>query len=210
MAQILDLIPTVAAHCAGAPEPLVVRAYVDAAREFFRRTLAWKEDLEIDSEIAPGVLKLVLPEDAEITDGVFVRFRDDEKSLVKRTVTQMSRLGIRPYPRPTMYRVMSDRIFIAPVVPDIDLTVDITQATMALYPTRNATTLNDEVANRYGEAIEAGALSRLLVMPKRAWTDFESAAEYTGKFRAHIDEWRSLAADDGMVGVVRTVRYGGL
>lgn len=206
MAEILDLIGPVMAATPGAPEPVVHLAYVDAARTFFRETRAWVTDVALGDEYLPGAFELELPEDTAVTDLLQVQYQGTP--VRKRTKPQMDRMPARTDTRPTGVRAGPDRIYFAPRPTALgQISADDVEATAALYPTRSATVLEGEQADRFGEIIEAGALARLLLMPNRPWSEARSAATYHQIFHMYIDTWRSRAADGGMVGVARQVRY---
>jgi hypothetical protein len=51
-----------------------------------------------------------------------------------------------------------------------------------LMPSKNAEELAEEVIGRHEESIAAGALGRLLSMPKEDWTDMDAASMWMGQF----------------------------
>ena len=54
---------------------------------------------------------------------------------------------------------------------------------LALKPTTSATVVEDFIFDGWHEAIEAGAISRLLKIPGKDWTDIKSAGVYLAEFR---------------------------
>lgn len=52
----------------------------------------------------------------------------------------------------------------------------------------------DEIERKYADAISYGALHRLLLMPRKAWSDPQLAGYYEGMFRRQIEEAKSEAS----------------
>lgn len=78
-----------------------------------------------------------------------------------------------------------------------------------LKPTHTSTACDDDVMTDYREAIINGALTRLLRMPSREWTDYNGASVFNSLFAQGIQdaERRARHADEG---VARKVNYGGI
>lgn len=209
MAQLSDLVNTVMATLPGVPEPLAVVKYRDSAREFCRKTSAWRLSNPPASAVpgSTGEYAFDVPTDAEVFDLSFVRIGKGDP-LTKATFEQIQGRTYATGMGPRHYRVAAGRLVIYPD-PGQDVSADLTTSAI-LRPTRDAQALDDAFADEFGEIIEAGALARLMAMPSKQWTDFEGAAYHTRLFYHAIDEWTSRGADGGMKGVPRRVRYGGL
>lgn len=80
--------------------------------------------------------------------------------------------------------------------------------TLAIKPNNAATGIEQWFADRYRRTIAAGALSTLLLVPKRPWTDLDLAAVFDGKFRDGIRTATAQADKDGTAAPLRTTRYG--
>ena len=78
-----------------------------------------------------------------------------------------------------------------------------------LKPTYASTSCDDDVMSDYRETIINGALTRLLRMPSREWTDYNGANVYNSLFVKGVQdaEKRARHADEG---VARKVNYGGI
>jgi hypothetical protein len=78
-----------------------------------------------------------------------------------------------------------------------------------LKPTHTSTACDDDVMTDYREAIINGALTRLLRMPSREWTDYNGASVFNSLFAQGVQdaERRARHADEG---VARKVNYGGI
>lgn len=209
MAGIKDLVDEVRLHAPGAPNPLLVEKYRDAAREFFRRTLTWRG---APSAITVGAsferYVLTPPADAEAFDATYVQI-DTAAPLTKATEEQILMANPRRKTgTPRYFRVVGNTLHIDPS-PESDVSSAMT-AISVLRPTRTATTLPDDVVDRFGHYIQDGAIGRLLLMPQKPWTNNDKGSHHLNRFADHVDEWWALGGDGGMVGVPRAVAYGGL
>ena len=210
MADIRDLITRLQLQTPEAPEPALVRCYVDAAREFFSNTLAWQTDdpmlfaSDFEAPAATTAFSVLVGDGQEIVDARSVRYGNEE--LRKATLAQMRRQSAMTG-RPQLYRLVpgSQLLVISPPTAQADQISGV----FAIQPSRDAQEIGDEAANRFGDVIEHGALARLLMMPHTEWREPETAAYYRGLFQEAKDKARATAADEGMVGVPRRVRYGG-
>lgn len=81
--------------------------------------------------------------------------------------------------------------------------------TVALKPSTAATEIEDFVYEEWSEAFMHGALSRLLQMPEKPWTNRPSAEYHEIEFRRLVQEAR-VRADKGFGNSVPKLRYGGI
>lgn len=213
MALIRELTGTVQMAAPDAPEPVVNKAYVDAARQFFTDTRAWREAtdrVQRTTSVRPGVgtFSVTPPLDTESFDLLVVHY--DELRLKKVTVAAMSGLTEGNFGCPGMFAARKNTFEVAQDPGPGPAVEALLSATMCLRPTREAAELDDDIADRFGEMIEFGAIARLLSQPRQEWTDLNTSMLYRMQFEDYINTWRSKAADDGQIGVGRRVRYGGL
>lgn len=211
MADLYSLIRGVMVQVPDAPEPLVVQNYVDAAREFFETTRIWRSDDVVlfhdsfASNDGTAAFELDAGAENEVIDAVFVEHGGErlEKQTAKQMRYQNGRSG-----KPKSYRIArgAGRMYVAP---GEQARADALMGEFILTPTRGAQSLQDEVADAYGEVIETGTLYRLLRQPHQQWSDKGSAEFFAAEWAAKLQLWRQRAEDDGMRGVVRRVRYGG-
>lgn len=200
--QASEAVVPLYGYAEGVPEPIAIARYVDAMREFCKDTRAWLNDDVLLAYIGDGCFVPSLDTDAKIHD--VIRLSVDDHELTKMTRAQMMKL--RSSGRPRAYRVGDNEL---EVQPDPGENAEV-EGQFALWPTRNAQRLDEDLVDRFGEVFEYGALSRLLAYPGKPWTSFDGAEYYGGLFREALDRWRTLGADEGMTGVPRRVRqYGG-
>jgi hypothetical protein len=210
---ILDLLPQVFASAPTAPNQIVTRYMRDAAREFCRRTLAWKADVLALTVTADTANVTVTPP----TDGVLIDINsavlDNNTPLVKKTRAQLD----KAFPKWRTEAGTPTHITLSETQNDILLVkIPATTYTSLLdvsgvfVPTLTATTLDDNLVDRYGEDIVNGALYRLLRLPGKPWSDPNQALFYGTLFEDAINDAKTEVADGNMVGVARKVTYGGL
>jgi hypothetical protein len=212
MALIRDLIGAVKLVAPGVPEPVAVKAYIDAARQFFTDTRAWRtagDRVRRTTSHKPGVGAFTLTPlpDTEIFDAVVTRY--DRQPLKKVSLSSMIGAGPGHYGRPSHFVVTRNLLEVVPDPgpgPSVEAMFTVLSC---IRPTRDALELDDDIADRFGEIVENGAISRVLSQPKTEWTDLQLAVYYRSQFEDQVNTWRSKASDDGQVGVARRVRYGG-
>lgn len=206
MALLNDLIGNLMLAAPGAPEPLAEGRYRDAARKFCTETLAYRAEVTAVGYTGTGEYLLLAPADTEIFDALSVTL--DDEPLEKAT-----RVQLRRYARegrtgnPRWFRIDMGRLYLSPD-PGEDIATRLS-VIAALRPTRTALSLDDGLAEEFGETFESGAIARLLSAPGQSWTDHAGSAIFWSNFNLEISRWRDRAADEGMRGVPRTVRYGG-
>ena len=69
-------------------------------------------------------------------------------------------------------------------------------ATLALMPSKTATTFPQWIADRYLYVLADGALSKLMLMPGRPWSDMAGGADRRMRFEAGIANARAAAVAD--------------
>ncbi len=204
-----DLIEDLYIYVPNAPEQILKRAYVDAAREFMKETRAWRPVVTSITVVDGKTDEYTLapPSDAEFFDTIFVDYKDDR--LPKATYAQIRRRVSPHSMNPEYHRfVHADTVQIS-ADPGADISADLLVRAVAR-PTKTATEISDWVLEHFQESLDYGALTRLYRMPNRDWTSFDLSEKFEGLFREAINRNTSLAQDDMQTGVPRTVRYGGL
>lgn len=88
-------------------------------------------------------------------------------------------------------QVDTEQVILA-AVPEASLTAGLT-LTLALQPAQNSTGLPKWIANQYLYALADGALSRLMLMPGKPWTDLATGQDKRSKFEAAIANARASA-----------------
>lgn len=75
---------------------------------------------------------------------------------------------------------------------------------LALQPSRASTSFPDWIADQYAESLAAGALSRLMLMPGKAWSDSQTGLFHKDKFHSSIHAAKASGARGLSRATVRT------
>lgn len=188
-------VPDVAVQLIADPSDLVIEnAIKNAAIELCKSSWLWRDyasattvtagDPRIDIELPAGsdlvtVLTVTLdgllldPESGDRLDVLYPRWATDTGAPKRYTQTDMSAIILSPVPDATY----PDSLVIY----------------YAVAPKRTATSLPDWIANDYWEDIVAGALSRLMGMSGRPWSDANGAVMRRNQFDTAIGLARDSA-----------------
>jgi hypothetical protein len=211
VAQLSDVVKSLYIYAATAPEALLIAAYRQAARKFFSETFAWKADVVLADGATPAEYVITPPTGAEVFDFSRCGYGTAIEGLEKRTFEQMASENPSGARRdPCSARIGGvNQLLISPA-PAASVLSKLALRGICR-PTRTAPEIPDDLVAKYhDDCIELGAMEIVTRVPAQPWSDIKMSAAYRASFQEKIDEHRSKAADDGMVGVARTVRYGGL
>ena len=206
MALLSDLVKDVLLYAPGAPEPLVIDKYREAARTFFRDTRIWRVTVSTITGVTTQKYALTLPADTELIDVFEVRF--DDRRLDKATQTRMGRYSTTDKVV-DRYTLDGDNILLMPD-PQTDMTAKFEFVRAAVRPAPGVSSIDTTMIDKYGDIIREGTVGLLLTIPRRDWSDVKLGLSYLQHFRDEIDKWASRGMDGDMWDVPRTVRYGGL
>lgn len=176
-----DLLPEVLPNVNGCPSFTATDHIRRAAREFCRRTHVWQAQLAPFDTVAntdgyaltlPTASSVVRLFRVDVGDESGVDLTDEEDALARVAAGEQgafawlsgSQLKINPVP--------------SSVVPVTVL--------VSLKPTAAAETWPDDLAENHREALIAGALSTLFLMPKTDWSDNTLAAANTNLFEVKV------------------------
>lgn len=216
-----DLFWQVRTELPGVPVPVLFFNYAEAVRTHLARSLAWQHNCPslLDLNAATAFPTLVAPTDIPTNtyvvepvkikwlDGTTLPFmtRDqlDEtdsnweattaSTADNWTITGPGAFRIYPLLSESVTDAIRLRVALAPIVG------------VAL----SATAIPEELAREFSAAWSRGALSRLMKIPGKDWTDVKLAGSYDALFEEDIKAAKSRAAAD-YGRPRRTVQYGGL
>lgn len=203
--NLSDAVEELYTRCPGVPEALLVTSYRDAARRLLRRVRGWDIDSTTfvqgttSAEYAP-----TLPADAELVDFLFPKYA--ETDLERMTYDQMAARGWPETGSARGARLAGVGTIVVAPDPGTDISAELS-ARLVLRPTRDATTIPDDVVIRYADVLEYGALSLIYTVPNTAVTSMNAANYYRELFNDQIDLYEAQAADGNMRGINRAVRY---
>lgn len=190
-------LPLVRPHAPGAALPSLTQALRLAAIEFCEQTRCWrhKTTLTVTRQdypvVAPAYSEIHEIERAEFEGGVYLTpaeysdlsFDDFEEDGVPSIITQQgpNTVSILPFQEGKL----TCSVFLKPKHGDLYET-DTNDRTENWYDT-----VPDFMLSRYGEAIAAGAASRVLMLPQQTFSDVNMAAVHRAKFDQAIDRVNS-------------------
>jgi hypothetical protein len=205
MAQLDSLLPLVRVHVEGCPVPTALQQLRWALREFCKESRFLRESVPVEIlagqmvyPMAPLLAETrVVEVDAVTVDGRPLNptgpkevrpssltsagvVLDDETGAVVQQPGEVTHYWFEPpadlvvWPQPTRDADGA-----------VSLILDVLPATV-LIP--------DAIERKYADAISYGALHRLLMMPKKAWSDPALGGYYDGLFRRQIEEAKSEAS----------------
>lgn len=175
----------------------------ETARDFCRRTSAWRQDLAAVNTVGGQAdYPLTLPAESQlvrVTDlTVHGRRLWRSVELDKADAgAQQPKYGITEPPF-DLDDNLSEITLHADEVPG-ESVVGGLQASAVLTPTTTATALPDFLLGQYSEAMRHGTLARLMLMPKKPWTDRVLAGVYEGLWQEALN----FAAYQAQVGNTR-------
>lgn len=178
-----DFTPFVLPYAPGCPDPTIEHHVRLAAIEFCRATNVWQAKLA--PMVGNGVLSvftLVPPTDAQVAKVLGVAISDAYSNVVCAGIKPplVGAQMVRDKASETI--AFTDDLSTLTVWPVQAVAASIV-ATVALKPTMTAATLPALLFGNYAQDIAAGALSTLLSMPKKDWTDIASAAMAAATFK---------------------------
>lgn len=180
----------------GALPPVVRQALLRASQEFFRRSLVWKQDLEI--QLLPGMAEYSLSPDEGLVPVEVVDHGRLRISLTDEDMTCHYGPDWRAAVGPVMaiYQTSPGSVRMYPVPAEPETLV----LSVAVMPADSAVGIPTDFADRYRDGIAAGALARLMRSPKKPFTDDAHGAIQASLFEQAIGR----AIEDRAKGFGRT------
>lgn len=189
MASISDFLPDVMIMCPGVPDILAENKIRESAIEFCKLSGYWQEDLDpVTTKANQPTYDIETPADAVIRHLLTVKVDGSVIQPSKTVELDRRREGWRTNTnRPSRYVHKNMREITLTPVPDDAYTID---AYASLVPTNDATEIPDLLYDFQKEVIEAGAIFKLLMIPKKQWTDFGAGAAYRQQFYRGVKQAR--------------------
>ena len=201
MKPVSDLLPRLMPRVVGCPEPMALQALVDSAIEFCERSLVIRHTLDGFSSV-PGTrdYELDAPLQQRIARVISVTYDGQAVYAVPPQMPgELAQVGT-PRSYSTRFDGAAMVLELYPT-PDAAGTLVVQVATS---PIQGATLLEDELTQRWFDAVLAGASTRLMVTPNQPFTNFDLATMYSGMSRGETG--RAIAVGhSGRVQTSRTV-----
>lgn len=174
-----DTLPSVP----GCPQPMALDAIRKAAIEFCERSWGWIYNPTAINVVNGQISYAFTPPAGAVVSRVLHVWYDDEP-IYPRSPDQLD--GMFPNWRtssgtPDYYTQEDERNLLLVPVPNADLTGGL-KMRVSLKPTHNAADIESRMYEEYREAIASGALSRLMMLPKKPYTDLPTAAVHKAIF----------------------------
>lgn len=197
MAQIqyTDLVQDVLPHLAADPsDPVTENAIKRTVIEFCAGSWIWKS-FQDPVTVLPGVNTYDLEPETGTDVSAVLAVELDGRPLNARDVPWLNRelprwktvAGTIKY----FTQIDTETLILAPL-PDSQITNALT-ITLALQPSQKATSLPSWIYNLYIYALVDGAVSRLMLMPNKGWSDAAAGLDRRTKFEAAMANARNNA-----------------
>lgn len=184
MATLSDFYPHILPAVRGCDSDTVDFHLRQAAIEFCRRSQAWRAELPITAIADTETYTIPLPADSVASMLLAFDMLDSDGNSTDRFWLVNANRGrkLQRDNRWTAYVFLSDDGLSLNVQPTPDTSIAQLVPYLSLKPSQTATTLPDFLRDQYADAVAAGALARLLAMPKTAWRDVGDASAQQAKF----------------------------
>lgn len=198
--SVANFLPLVMPWVQGAPQMGIRAEIVRSAVRFCDLTGVWTENADpINVVAATHTYAITNPVSVTNAQPVMVKqAKYDGDKLNPTTPAELATLSADwqdTTGTPTkFYQISQATIRLYPIPETGDALTDGLELYVTYKPTLSATTVPDFLLNHYGFGIAAGAISALLSMPGRSWTNLDLAAYYAKKFAAEVTSAR-IAAD---------------
>jgi len=213
MAAVSDLVSDIRTYIPEIPSFIAQRYVLRTIRDFCEQTRAWRKNVSLATvaNTATVTVTSLLPTTTELVDVISIKNSAGGAPLVPRTYMwldeNMSAWRTQTSTAAQYYvRESNSAIRLIPT-PASAVTYN---ARFAVKPLLTATVIDDILVNKFREVFISGAVGMLLMIPRKPWTDLQTAAAHSGIYGAGLVSAKAEATDEYQTGVVRKVKYGGL
>jgi len=179
---ISDLAQLLRIKAREAPAFMLERLVRESAREFFRKSRAWRVDFSGAITAGSNAYSFTQPTGTLVHDIIYAKLQTSNTNLAylrdagKAYVTPDFESGSTDSKYVTL--VDNDTFELLPT-PTAD---DIVTMKIVLSITRTATEIDDAIVDEFEDAILDGALYRLYEMPQESWSDIKLSQYHLNKF----------------------------
>lgn len=195
-----DFLTEVLPYAPNCSEPQAINAIRNACIEFCQKTLFLQQDMDpITVQATVGTYEVDVPTGYKL--GTIISLYWDGIYIMRKTQAELEKIyglnwqtidtGV-----PRYFTQFDPDTFTVCLTPTENLTNGF-EGRISLIPTKDSTTIDEKVKERFFEVIAAGALARLLRTPNEPYTDDAKAMAYLSAFRVGIQE-ASLYVRGGM------------
>ena len=181
-----DLLPRILPYLPGCPSALARKHLLEAIRDWCEKTEIWVDDLPtVRSEAGRSDYVLNVDRHQEVIrlDHDTLNIGDVEYPIIGSHVARAEmRTRSRGLERFAWTNNLDDiHVWPAPSVSGLPIVL-----TAVLRPSEAATEIAREAVGRHADGVCAGAIFRLQSMPKKEWTDMDSATINNAKFEEAV------------------------
>lgn len=186
MIPFTNWLPDVLPEAPNCPRVTAINAIRQAVITFCQHSRFWRHDMDPMTTVAgvrlyeldtPVQTRVVAVRALQLDSQPLTEFNVD--ALDKEDAGWRSRQGL-----PARYSFQDPMTVLLDTIP---LAAGVLSATLALKPEQSAAGCDDILYEEYRDAIAAGALARLLMMPGKPWTDPNVASLKQTVFMSHAD-----------------------
>ncbi|TQV82859.1 hypothetical protein [Aliikangiella coralliicola] len=191
MASFDSLVLRVKQECPSLMDITATSAVRDAVREFLRSTEVWQTEIEytLPGNTAFLDLSTLLPTDAEVMriSSAFAAGIPLRKATPDTLLKAKNRFVSSSTPRLILQRLLTFEVFpVNSVATEIKLNV-------ILRPSKSSNYIDDAVLDEWEEGFAAATLFKLMMQPKKPWTNPESASFYRGRYFTNLSQAKGQA-----------------
>lgn len=179
------MLPHIMPSLGGCPEDVALRWLRAAAREFYDRSCAWQESLpEITTTAGETNYPLALADGAALAKLMAVNVDGEPVDVL--TTFKKGQQMMRDQDEQSAAWVIEQRdlgLWVPNMTSDLPIAVE-----AAMHPALTATEIPDVYAEHHLEGLCAGALAKLLAMPRVPWQSMDDAAVQNTIFNNEISK----------------------
>lgn len=201
--MLTDVLPYLAADPS---DPVTEYAIRRTVVDFCADTLLWRYIPDSQDVVAgEAYYDLDAPNGGQVNNVLYAKL--DGVPLINKSVEWLNAneprwdtdSGVSKY----FTQLDSDQLILA-LVPDSSYTDGLSMM-LSLYPSAESTSFPSWIANQYGYTIALGAVSRLMLMPQKPWTDLAVGSAFKSEYEGN----KSNARADAVMALSRaSVRTG--
>lgn len=204
------IVNRVASEVPVCPDFFIKDRVQEVAQDYFRKTQAWRIDLDVQSAIGKLTeYDIDTPSNTRVAEVLWVNY--ETVTLIPKTEKQLNlistdwrtRLG-----RPIYYTMITPVTFAVSPVPEITVQNAIS-VRAAIYPTMTAKGIDSVIFDDNYSALLHGTLASVLTSSKKEWTDINAGMLYQQTYTDELLK-KSAYMNDSMVKPFRKAKYGGL
>lgn len=171
----------------GCAKDVAVNAIRNAAIEFCKKSLVWVETLDpVNITATVDVYDLDGMPNGSVIERINNLFYLGEKLTPSNVDEVNTKRQLAVGGAVQFYAQSSPTQVILYGIPDVSTTGALVMD-VALTPSRSSVGIDSAITDRYLDGIVSGAKSRLMLMPKKPWSDLALASYHKGEFGSAVD-----------------------